>query len=51
MHEIASYICNERAIDLISFPVDRELKSIILNVKNIENSSRITAGRLPKMIK
>ena len=35
----------------IFFPVDRKLKSINPNVKNIENPSRTTAARLPKMMK
>ena len=43
--------CYDRARDLFSFPVDRKLKSINPNVKNIENPSRTTAARLPKMMK
>ena len=43
--------CYERARDIISFPVDRKLKTINKNVKYIENQSRITAARLPKILK
>ena len=31
--------------------IDRKLKSINPNVKNIENPSRTTAARLPKIMK
>ena len=41
----------ECARDLISFQVDRKLKSTNIHVKNIENRIRITAARLPKLMK
>ena len=47
----ACNFCYEHARDLISFTVDRTLKSINTNVGNIENRSRITAARLPNVIK
>ena len=37
----------ELASGLVSFPVDRSLKSNNIHVKNIENRPIITAARLP----
>ena len=48
---IANNCCYECASDLISFLVDRILKSFHIHVRNIENRPRITAARLPKMMK
>ena len=43
---MANNFCYERARDLISFPVDRKLKSNIINVKSIK-----TGQQLPKTMK
>ena len=41
MHVLETYIF---------IPVDQKLKSIIIDIKHIENRSTITAAMLPKMI-